>query len=165
MRQLQRSHNNKLDENYYAVYYNKLDRNNHNYYDYNNHYNDYRSNYVSFSSISKLTVFRPISHGECYKFVHDDYSAFTAFYNEVDNRLTLALINDFNELSKKSDSVTEAAVRRATQINKWFHNVLDGWYQDVKTASESGKRKCLTEKFPDNSPFNLNKECVSKRMK
>ena len=33
-------------------------------------------------------------------------------------------------------------------------------YRELMNAKTNKKRKCLTENFPDNSPGNLDKECV-----
>ena len=69
-----------------------------------------------------------------------------------------AVDNEILDLSEVPDTVTEAAIRRVEQFQKWFLTIFHAWYADVIDASITGTRKCLTEKFPDDSPGNLDKE-------
>ena len=71
------------------------------------------------------------------------------------------LLNDISDFSAKPE-VTDAAKRRIAQFTRWLIRIFDVWYVDVTEASDKATRKCLTDKFPHDSPGNLDKESVFK---
>ena len=72
-----------------------------------------------------------------------------------------AVKNDINDLVANPEKKTE---KRVARFVSWFTRIFDSWYDDVTEASENGKRKCLTDNFPYNSPGNLDKESVFVRL-
>ena len=71
--------------------------------------------------------------------------------------------NDVLDFSKRPDIATKAAGHRVIRVAKWFDKIFRTWHRGVvyEKRTQEDRRECLTDKFPDDSPGNLNKESVS----
>ena len=61
------------------------------------------------------------------------------------------------DFSRKPGIVTNRAEQRIAQFKKWFFRIFNVWYLDLTEASGKKSRECLTDRFPYNSPGNLDK--------
>ena len=69
-------------------------------------------------------------------------------------------MNDIQTFSSRADRVTNGASRRVEQFKRSFYSVFAGWLDDVLTAVQQDSRQCLRNKFWDDNPSNLAKECI-----
>ena len=89
--------------------------------------------------------------------VHSGYEEFTAV---IRDRIEQAVDNDKEDFSRKPGRVTNSARSYVSLYQRWFVNKFNRWFNQVTQAKAKSKRKCLTEKFPDHSPGNLDQEGV-----
>ena len=74
-----------------------------------------------------------------------------------------ALENDIDDFLKQP-RVPGHLVSRFGRSYSWFHKILLTWYKDVTEAGpKKDRRKCLNDKFPNDSPGNLDKESVFRK--
>jgi len=90
----------------------------------------------------------------CYRY----HAGFDEFANAVKDGIYDGLTNDIYSYSAKPGTITNGAMMRREQWYGWLSKFVDVWHEQV---SEVGRR-CLAEKFPYDSPGDLDKERVIK---
>ena len=91
------------------------------------------------------------------------HAGYEEFGNQVRSGIQRGFNNDIQDFSRQPGEVTNEAIRRVTQFQRWFTNIFNVWYIDVTEAGPANDRRlCLTDNFPYDSPGNLDKESVSK---
>ena len=89
----------------------------------------------------------------CYKY----HAGFEEFGDAVKAGIHQGLHNDIMSYSRRPGVITNGAIMRREQWYNWFASNVDIWLYEVDTI---GERKCLTDKFPYDSPGDLDKERV-----
>ena len=69
-------------------------------------------------------------------------------------------MNDIQTFSRRTDRITNVARRRVEQFKNSFDSVFAGWLEDVLQAVEQDSRQCLRNKFWNDDPSGLAKECL-----
>ena len=96
--------------------------------------------------------FRTQGDDSCYRY----HAGFDEFADAVKDGIYDGLSNDIYSYSAKPGTITNGAMMRREQWYGWLSKFVDVWHEQV---SEVG-RKCLAEKFPYDSPGDLDKERV-----
>ena len=99
----------------------------------------------------------------CYDSLSDEtcsqHKGYKEFRDRVRSEIEQGLDNDvlnFPQLfSKIPGFMTESARKRVEQFKRRFTRVFNAWYVEVtKKGPKKGRRQCLTENFPYDSPGN-----------
>ena len=91
------------------------------------------------------------------------HSGYEGFGDKVFEGIEQGLMNDIQTFSRRTDRITNVARRRVEQFKNSFDSVFAGWLEDVLQAVEQDSRQCLRNKFWNDDPSGLAKECLHKR--
>ena len=90
------------------------------------------------------------------------YDGYEDFRNQVRTGIERGLNNDIDDFSKEP-GISYAARKRVDQFKRRFTRIFNVWYVDVtKKGPKKGRRQCLTDNFPYDSPGNPDKDSVIK---
>merc|ERR1711892_109445 len=99
------------------------------------------------------TAYSTPGDDSCYKY----HAGFEEFGDAVKAGIRQGLHNDIMSYSRRPGVITNGAIMRREQWYNWFASNVDIWLYEVDTI---GERKCLTDKFPYDSPGDLDKSIL-----